>query len=192
PFRTAANGSFTGNPFPLVFPRLNTSVTNPDNSYDFSQFEPIQGATGPYPGNTYPYNENYFLSIERQLGKDTLLSLAYVGSQAHHLLLTYSLNPGNPALCLSLSTAASVAPGSATCGPFGEDTEYVSASGRTYEGTRGPFGSAFGNDGFEGSFGNSSYNSFQATLRHSGSRYSFLIGYTYSKSIDQASALGET
>src|SRR5262249_3549270 len=133
-----------------------------------------------------------FFSIERQIGKSTVMSLSYVGSQAHHLLLTYSLNPGNPALCLGLSTAASVAPGSATCGPFGEDTEYVSAAGRTYEGTRGPFGSAFSNDGFEGSFGNSSYNSFQATLRHSGSGYMFLIGYTYSKSIDQASALGET
>jgi hypothetical protein len=192
PFRTAANGSFTGNPFPLNFPRLNTDVNKPDNSFDFSVFEPIAGATGPYPGNTYPYNENYFLSIERQLGKDTLLGLSYVGSQAHHLLLTYSLNPGNPALCLSLSTAASVAPGSATCGPFGEDTEYVSAAGKTYQGTRGPFGPAFSNDGFEGSFGNSSYNSFQATLRHSGKAYSFLIGYTFSKSIDQASALGET
>jgi hypothetical protein len=192
PFRTAANGSFTGNPFPLNFPNLNTGINHPDSSFDFSVFEPIAGATGPYPGNTFPYNENYFLSIERQLGKDTVLSLAYVGSQAHHLLLTYALNPGNPALCLSLRTAASVAPGSATCGPFGEDTEYVSAAGKTYEGTRGPYGSAFSNDGFEGSFGNSSYNSFQATLRHSSKAYSFLVGYTYSKSIDEASSLGET
>ena len=86
PFRTAANGSFTGNPFPLNFPSLNTSINNPNGSYDFSVFEPIAGATGPNPRNTYPYNENYFLSIERLLGANTLLSLAYVGSQAHHLL----------------------------------------------------------------------------------------------------------
>ena len=52
--------------------------------------------TTPYPGNTYPYNENYFLSLERQFGANTLLSLSYVGSQAHHLLLVYSNNPGNP------------------------------------------------------------------------------------------------
>ena len=192
PFRTAANGSFTGNPFPLAFPNLNTSITHPDSSYDFSVFQPIAGATGPNPHNTYPYSENYFLSIERQLGKDTLLSLAYVGSEAHHLLLTYSVNPGNPALCLSLSTAAFVAPGSATCGPFGEDTQYVSASGTVYNGTRGPFGPALSNDDYEASVGNSVYNSFQATLRRSGKRFSALLGYTYSKSIDEASALGDT
>jgi len=192
PFMTAANGSFTGNPFPLNFPPLNTSIKNPDSNYDFSVFEPIAGATGPSPFNTFPYNENYFLSIERQLGQNTLISAAFVGSQAHHLLVTYSVNPGNPALCLALSTPASVAPGSATCGPFGEDTQYVSASGQVFNGTRGPFGSALSNDDYEGSYGNSSYNSLQITVRHSGSRYSFLLGYTYSKSIDQASALGDT
>ncbi len=192
PFRTASNGAFTGNPFPLVFPPLNTSITNPDKSYDFSVFEPIQGATGPYPHNDYPYTENYFFSIERQLSTNTMLSLAYVGSEGHHQLLTYSVNPGNPALCLSLSQPQDVAPGSATCGAFGEDTQYISRTGQVYNGTRGPFGSDLGNDGFEGSFGNSTYNSFQATLRHAGTNYSFLIGYTYSKSIDQASALGDT
>ena len=192
PFRTAANGSFTGNPFPLNFPPLNTSVSNPDKNYDFSVFEPIAGATGPNPNNTYPYNENYFLSIERQLGQDTLLNLSYVGSQAHHLLLTYSVNPGNAALCLSLSGVNQVAPGSATCGPFGEDTQYTSASGKVYNGTRGPFGSALSNDDYESSFGNSVYNSFQATLRHTARTFSVLLGYTYSKSIDEASALGDT
>jgi carboxypeptidase family protein/TonB-dependent receptor-like protein len=192
PFITASNGSFQGNPFPLSFPPLNTTINHPDPNVNFSVFEPIAGATGPNPRNTFPYNENYFLSIERQFGANTLLNLSYVGSQAHHLLLTYSVNPGNPALCLALSKPGSVAPGSATCGPFGEDTQYVSASGQVFNGTRGPFGSAFGNDDFEGSFGNSTYNSFQATLRHSGPRLSVLIGYTYSKSIDEASALGDT
>lgn len=192
PFMTAANGSFTGNPFPLNFPPLNTSIKNPDSNVDFSVFEPIAGATGPNPHNTFPYNENYFLSIERQLSDSTVLSAAYVGSQAHHLLLTYSVNPGNPALCLALSDPAAVAPGSATCGPFGEDTQYVSASGQIYNGTRAPFGSALSNDDYEGSYGNSTYNSLQVTLRHSSARYALLLGYTYSKSIDQASALGDT
>ena len=59
--------------------------------------------TAPPPWNTYPYNENYFFSIERQFGASTLLNLSYVGSQAHHLLVIYSVDPGNPALCLSLS-----------------------------------------------------------------------------------------
>ena len=95
-------------------------------------------------------------------------------------------------MCLSLSSATAVAPGSATCGPFGEDTQYVSAAGQLYNGTRGPFGSALSNDDYESSFGNSVYNSFQVTLRHTGKNFSALLGYTYSKSIDEASALGDT
>ncbi len=111
PFITASNGSFTGNPFPLTFPPLNASPQHPNSSIDFSQFEPIAGMTAPPPWNTYPYNENYFLSIERQFGGNTVLSVSYVGSQAHHLLLVYSANPGNPALCLALSQPSAVAPG---------------------------------------------------------------------------------
>ncbi|HEY7389545.1 MAG TPA: carboxypeptidase regulatory-like domain-containing protein, partial [Bryobacteraceae bacterium] len=57
PFRTAANGSFTGNPFPLNFPPLNTGINHPDPNVDFSVFEPVAGATGPNPHNTFPYNE---------------------------------------------------------------------------------------------------------------------------------------
>jgi hypothetical protein len=59
-FITAANGSFNGNPFPLSFPPLNTSIKRPDASYNFAIFEPIAGMTAPTPWNTYPYNENYF------------------------------------------------------------------------------------------------------------------------------------
>src|SRR5712675_3277109 len=55
----------------------------------------------------------------------------------------------------------------ATCGPFAEDATYVTATGQTVNGTRGPLGSAFSNDDYEGSVGNSNYNSFQADFRHS-------------------------
>jgi len=54
PFITAANGAFAGNPFPLNFPSLNTTIKHPDTNVDFSVFEPIAGATGPNPHNTYP------------------------------------------------------------------------------------------------------------------------------------------
>ncbi|HEY6351038.1 MAG TPA: carboxypeptidase regulatory-like domain-containing protein [Candidatus Angelobacter sp.] len=191
PFVTAANGSFAGNPFPLIFPPLNSSPSHPDPNINFSIFEPISGATAPNPRNTYPYSENYFFSIERQFSGNTLLSFRYVGSQAHHLPLVYSINPGDPALCLALSHPSAVAPGSPTCGPFGEDTQYVTAAGNIVNGTRGPFGAAFGNDSFEGSFGNSNFNSFQASFRYSRNSLSVLAGYTYSKSLDQASSLSD-
>ena len=191
PFITASNGAFNGNPFPLRFPPLNTSVNNPNSTFDFTGFEPIAGMTAPPPWNTYPYNENYFLSIERQFAGNTVLTLSYVGSQAHHLLLVYSANPGNPALCLKLSQPSAVAPGSPVCGPFGEDTTYITAAGQTMQGTRAGLGPAFSNDDYDASVGNSNYNAFEATLRHSSKSLSFLIGYTYSKSIDQASSISD-
>lgn len=192
PYQTAASGLFSGNPFPFNIPPLNTTKSNPDANQNFDAFLPINGATGPNPNNTYPYNEQYFFAIERELREGTVLNVSYVGSQAHHILLTYSVNPGNPALCLALSQPSEVASGSATCGPFGEGGQYTSASGVTYNCTRGPYGCALGNDDFEGSYGNSSYNSLQVSLRHSTKDLTLQLGYTYSKSIDEGSAPGDT
>jgi Carboxypeptidase regulatory-like domain/TonB dependent receptor-like, beta-barrel len=191
PFVTASNGAVHVQPFPLTFPPLNASANHPNASIDFSPFLPQAGMTAPPPGNTYPYSESYFVSLERQLSGGTVLSLSYVGSQAHHLLVVYSANPGNPALCLALSRPSAVAAGSPTCGPFGEDTTYVTASGQTVHGTRSPLGPAFANDDYDASIGNSNYNSFQANIRHSGTRLNLAIGYTYSKSIDQASSISD-
>ncbi|MDP9055609.1 MAG: carboxypeptidase regulatory-like domain-containing protein [Acidobacteriota bacterium] len=190
PFVTAANGQFSGNPFPLTFPALNATASHPNSGVDFSQYLPLAGMTAPLPTNTYPYNENYFLSIERQLGVNTLLSVSYVGSQAHHLLVVYSANPGNPALCLSLNSAA-VKTGTPTCGPNGENTVYTTAAGQTIYGTRSGLGSNFANDDYDASIGNSNFNSLQTSLRHSGKGLTFSIGYTWSKSIDQASSLSD-
>ena len=191
PFITASDGSVHVNPFPLTFPPLNATVQHPNPNIDYSQFLPIAGMTAPAPTNTFPYAENYFLSIERQLPGATVLSLNYVGAQAHHLLAVFSANPGNAALCLSLSQPSDVAPGSPTCGPNGEDATYVTAGGVTVNGTRGPLGPAFGNDDYEGSVASSNYNSFQASVRHSGKTLDLSLGYTYSKSIDQASSLAD-
>ncbi len=189
PFITAANGQVHPQPFPVHFPALNgASQSHPDGSIDFSSFIPIAGLTTPDRNNTFPYNENYFFSVERELGTSTLVRLSYVGSQAHHLLVVFSANPGNPALCLALSQPSAVAPGSPTCGPFGESNTYITASGQQINSTRGPLGAAFANDDFEGSVGNSSYNSLQASVRHTGHGLTLLFGYTYSKSLDQSSS----
>jgi hypothetical protein len=52
-------------------------------------------------------------------------------------------------------------------------------------------GSNFGSNANQATLGNSSYNSLQITLRHSSKRVSVLAGYTYGKSLDQSSNLGE-
>jgi hypothetical protein len=180
---TSASGEPGINPFPLTFPPLNASVSHPNPTINYAQFPSIAGMTAPPPTNTYPYAENYFLSVQRELNANTVLNLSYVGSEAHHLLVVYSANPGNPALCLSL-------PG---CGPGGENppTPYVNSSGQQILCTRQGIGCAFGNDDYEGSVGNSNYNSFQATLQRRTKSLDLMIAYTYSKSIDNASSLAD-
>jgi hypothetical protein len=84
-----------------------------------------------------------------------------------------------------------VAPGSSTCGPFGENTVYTTASGQTINGTRGPFGPAFGSVSYQAAIGNSNFNALEASLRHTGGRTQLLVSYTWSKSIDQSSNLGD-
>jgi hypothetical protein len=191
PFVNAADGSAHVNPFPLTFPPLAATAAHPNPGIDYAPFLPQAGMTAPPPWNTYPYNENYFLSFERQLGRNTLLDFSYVGSQAHHLLIVYSANPGNPALCLALSRPAAVAPGTPTCGPFGEDAVYTTASGQVLQGTRTGLGPSFANDDYTASAGNSSYHSLQAGLRHRGRALDLTLAYTFSKSLDQASSLAD-
>src|SRR5580658_2291929 len=81
PFVDAATGNVEGQRFPAQLAPLNVSRSNPDTTIDFSQFEPIGAIPGYKPSNTIPYTESYNLTIQRQLGNNTLLSLGYVGNQ---------------------------------------------------------------------------------------------------------------
>jgi hypothetical protein len=191
PFVTAASDQNVGQYFPVQLAPLNTSASHPDASINWSQFEPISGMPNYALNNKIPYTEEYMLSIERGLGKSTVLSASYVGTQAHHLLVLEEANPGNPSLCLQLSNPANLAPGQVPCGPFNESSVFVTASGQTINGTRGPLGSNFGSDTAETTIGNSNYNSLQVTLRHTSGPLQLLAAYTYSKSLDQSSNLGE-
>jgi hypothetical protein len=191
PFVDAATGNVEGQRFPAQLAPLNVSRRHPDTTIDFAQFEPIGAVPGYEPTNTIPYTEQYVLSLQRQIGSNTLMSVNYVGNQAHHLLVLEAANPGNPALCLSLSQPSEVAPGSATCGPFGENGLYTSSSGQAINGTRGPLGPSFGSVSYQTSIGNSHYNSLQTSLQHTSGRMQLFLSYTYSKSIDQASNIGD-
>jgi hypothetical protein len=191
PFVTAATGQNLGQYFPVTLAPLNTSAKHPDPNVDWSQFEPITGLPN-YPiSNRIPYTEEYMLSLERGLGANTVLSLNYVGTQGHRLLVLEEANPGDPSLCLFLSNPANLAPGQTTCGPFGEDSAYTTATGKVYHGTRGPLGSNFGSNANQATAGNSNYNALQVTLRHASKRLNVLAGYTYGRSEDQSSNVGE-
>jgi hypothetical protein len=192
PFINSQDGAQNTDPFPLNFPPHNVSAKNPYTGFDFSAVTPISADPYFYYRNSVPYTENYMFSIQRQIGNSARLTLSYAGNEGHHLLVLVPVNLGNPALCLSLSQQSQVAPGTSTCGPFGEDATYTSASGKVYQGTRVGLGSNFGSTTAQRSVGNSDYNAFEANLRlTAGQHGSLLVGYTYSKSIDEASNLGE-
>jgi outer membrane receptor protein involved in Fe transport len=67
------------------------------------------------------YAEQYNLTIERQLTKDMLLRIAYVGTQAHHLLASQDLDYGNAKTCLDISNLNIP---NQPCGPFDSDNSY--------------------------------------------------------------------
>ena len=196
PFITASNGRNLGQYFPVKLAPLNSTASHPDPDINWAQYEPITGLPNYSTANRIPYTEEYMLSIERGFGTNTVLSVNYIGNQGHRLLVIEEANPGNPALCLALSNPANLIPNQTPCGPFGEDSEYVTSAsspygGQIFQGTRGPLGSNFGSNANQDTIGNSNYNSLQVTLRHNSGRLSVLAGYTYSKSQDQSSNVGE-
>jgi hypothetical protein len=191
PFVIAATGEDIGQRFPSPIATPGASVKSPDTTVDWSKYLPVGHMPGYYNQNVTPYTESYMFSLQRELGANTVLSAGYAGSQGHHLLALIPANPGNPALCLSLSRPESVMPGTATCGPFGENNTYIARDGRVYEGTRGPFSSDFAGFTYQKTIGNSSYNAFQASLRHTSPQLELFLGYTFGKSLDQSSSLSE-
>ena len=105
PFITASTGQNQGQPFPVALATGQASRSNPDPNVNWPQYEPISGIPGYAATNRIPYVEEYMLSLQRQLGANTVLSASYVGAQGHRLLVMVEANPGNPALCLSLPGA---------------------------------------------------------------------------------------
>ena len=91
----------------------------PKGCVDWSQFRPILLYGEFQPHLRSQYAEQYNFTIERQLTSDMLLRVAYVGTQAHHLLSIHDLNYGNTQTCLDINNI----PGQ-SCGAFYSDTSY--------------------------------------------------------------------
>ena len=215
PFTNRAKGTPIPNFFPVAPPPKSFSASHPASGppYDtladfFNAYGTIGSSPAFYNHNRLPYSQNYELSLQRQLTHTDVLTLSYVGTQGHRLLSSISANPGIPALCLAT-------PG---CGPGGESNIYINGNSVVL-GTRQPFsgveltpaqaitstGSTVGtllpngnygiipiaNDSYFDTIGNSVYNSAQVNWRHTSGRSQILLGYTYSKAIDNASGYGE-
>jgi hypothetical protein len=190
PFVAAATGQSQGQPFPSPIAAYGASRSRPNTSVDWTKYLPITGVPSFWYQNVSPYTESYTLSLERELAPGTVLSLGYVGSESHRLLVLTPANPGNPALCLSVSQSSEVMPGTATCGPFSEAGIFARADGETVQ-VRGPFSAQFDAVTYQKTIGNSAYNAFEASLRHESKSLELVAAYTYSKSLDDSSGLAE-
>jgi hypothetical protein len=82
------------------------------------------------------YTEQYNFGIQREVFKNTVLSVGYVGSQGHHLLATHDLNPANAQTCLDIIAT------NGGCGPFFGDSQITIPAGTTIaaQGLHLPYG----------------------------------------------------
>lgn len=169
PFTVASTGADAGQRFPLQKVAYGASPSHPNASVNWAQFEPLVGIPAVDPKDVPPYAEHWMASFERQFGA-TLATLSYVGASSHHLLVLEEANAADPALCLRLGSA---------CGPFNEQA------------ARTQFGPEFGSVELQRMIANAGYNALEATLNHRSHGLELLLGYTYSKSIDQSGGLPE-
>ncbi len=202
PYITRSSGAGVGQRFPLPYPPLNVSPSHPDTTFPWPQVEPLSYDFSFDPRNKLPYSEHYEFSIQRQIGSNTVVTTSYVGNQAHRLVTSIEANPTNQALCLFLSDPNNLGPNSAgPCGPFSEtppfdsstgiSTPWITASGQTITSVR-PLGPLFDTNPFVSTVANSRYNSLQVSVSHNTGSLSFLVGYTFSKSMDNASGLQDS
>ena len=183
PFQTRSTQGSQTQRFPFVQPHIG----DPANAtLNFAQYEPVVGP-GYNVNNTLTYAEHYNFSIQRQLSGSMVMTLAYVGTQGHHVAGDFNLNVGNGALCLQLAAEGATP----KCGP-NQEKQTFTYNGTTIYGTLQGMGNqalgtvAFGKVHLNTNIASSNYNGFQASLERRASNVTFLLAYTYSKSIDDA------
>jgi hypothetical protein len=121
---SAGNLTVSPNPF--------NGILNParGSAVDWAAFRPILLFGELQPNLRAQYTNQYNLGIQREIRKDMVLSVGYVGSQGHRLLATRDLNFGNAQTCLDLQNISNLTgDGNLACGPFFADSSYSIAAG---------------------------------------------------------------
>jgi len=78
------------------------------------------------------YSAQYNLNIQRELTKDLVLQVGYVGSQGHRLLASHDINYGNAGTCLALQAISDATDNpDLTCGQFYADSSFFIPGGTT-------------------------------------------------------------
>jgi hypothetical protein len=210
PFVIRPSGQSLGQRFPYTLP-IPGAPSN--KTLDFSVFEPINYFPGYNTHNRLPYAEHFNLSIQRELSKSTVLTVAYVGTAGHRLITSNEANPGDPALCQQLTTAGAldVTSGTAGCTFGNENDVFQLPDGSFSYGTRirsssFPYPISTTNycpgSATQVCFGygntntlltaNSIYHAGQITVERKANDFTFLAAYTFSRALDNSSAFGDT
>ena len=116
------------------------------------------------------YVQNWHVTVQRELFKDTLLDLAYVGNRGDHLPMLGDFNQARPI------TSAELASGLTTNGTL--------LARRPYQG--------FNNITAVLPFGFSNYHALQVKFEHRGQWLTLLNSFTWSKAIDNVGQVLET
>jgi len=202
PFLIRATGQSLGQRFPFTAP---VPGAPSNKTLDFSVYEPMNFFPGYDIHNKLPYAEHFNLSIQRELSKSTVLTLAYVGTEGHRLITQREANPGSAALCLQLAAqgATDTTAGTAGCGPGNENDVFQLPSGSFVYSTRQQIlspnfcpGSAlqvcFGSGNTNTLLSaNSIYNAAEITVERKANDFTFLAAYTFAKGLDDSSAFND-
>ncbi len=117
-----------------VIPNGFNGIMNPPKGQDpgWSNLKPILLFGEFQPHLRTQYTAQYNFTIERELTKDLVWQIGYVGSQGHRLLASHDINAANPNTCLDIINIANANPANVTdgsgnqvtCGPLAEDNPY--------------------------------------------------------------------
>jgi hypothetical protein len=121
---SAGNLTISPNPF--------NGILNParGSNVDWAAFRPILLFGELEPKLRSQYTAQYNFGITRELSRDTVLSVGYVGSQGHRLLATRDINYGNPQTCIDLQNISDLTGDlGLSCGPFFADSAFSIAAG---------------------------------------------------------------
>lgn len=197
---TAAYGVFyepyyTGQGGPLQAPisappYLGTpQVSLPDFANPFNGHPPAAGTFSTpltnltlSPTLTLPYTQDWDLNLQRSFGQDLLFEIGYVGTKGTHLPRLIEANP------------AVFVPGTVNGQPISNSSN--ADQRRLYSGCTladAPSSCQFSSTGEIAGIANSSYNALEASMRKRFSHgLSFLVSYTWSKTIDDVSSFNIT
>ncbi len=167
-------------------PTCGPGVPSPCSIYQPAGFDPSMFT---------PTIQEWTLTVERQITRDLMLQVGYVGSESYHTNITMDSNTAAPQLCQSplgcaSGGSATNAAGLAVCGRTGTPACPIVPQGTTYmaPGTRpNPF---VANAISWWNLGTANYNALGVSLQKRGARgLSFKLNYSYSKVMDLNSAV---